>query len=183
MTTSQNGWDAITSATSPLLRLWKIGPVTLLGHSGPPGFVLGHYALWWHEQIEPLWPPAMPPLPDHDDHWWSQRFIGGTQVPSNHWSATAVDLNALQHPQGTEPEDTFTLTACRRIRTKISGKYPVLKWGGDFRTTKDPMHTELLSVEEASKTEVRGLALELVETPLGRRLIKAQSSPVPYREW
>jgi hypothetical protein len=45
------------------------------------------------------------------------------------------------------------------------------------------MHTELLPVDEATKTEVRNLAVSLVNTPLGRRLIEAQSVPVPYREW
>ena len=176
---SQNGWGVL-STTSTLLRPWTIGPVTLTGRTGAAGFVLGHYALWYHEEIERLWPHDMP---DHDDHWHGMRQIGGTNVWSNHASATAIDLNAARHPQGTEPEQTFTSVQCRRIRTKMDDKYPVLKWGGDFNTTPDPMHVEIRDLDEASKAEVRELALQLVPTPIGKRLIAAQAKPVKWEKW
>lgn len=181
MTTSQNGWGVIASDSSPLLRSWVIGPVTLTGRSGSPGFVLAHFALWFHEEIERLWPQDMP---DHDDHWYGQRFIGGTNIPSNHWSATAIDLNALRHPQGSEPLETYTPTQVKRIRTKLNDKYsPAVKWGGDFNTTPDSMHFELQLLSVASKEVIRALALELVQTPTGKRLIKAQTTPVKWENW
>lgn len=185
MTRSQNGYPIIVSTTSRHLRPWTWGGVRLTGRSGPEGFVLAHYVQWFDEDVERLWAPDMPePGTPADDHWYGQRFIGGTTVPSNHWSATAVDLNALRHSQGTAPEETFTATQCRRIDTKMRDKYPVLKWGGRFSTTPDSMHVELRTLgTEITRAQVRALALELVQTPVGKRLIAAQAKPVHWEKW
>lgn len=179
---SQNGWGCITTANSKLLRPYKIGPVELVLRTGPAGFILAHNALWFHEEIERLWPDAMP---DHDDHGWGQRYIGSTRTPSNHWSATATDLNARLHPQGPEPEVSFTAGQCRRIRKRVAENYGgTLLWGGDFRSTSDAMHWELTDrASYSTPAKVRAVALDLVDTAVGRRLIKAQSVPVQWRSW
>jgi len=178
---SQNKWGCITNADSNMLRWWTIGPVQLQLRTGPAGFVLAHQALWFHEEIERLWPQMMP---DHDDHGWGQRYIGSTNVPSNHWSATAMDLNARLHPQGQEPEDAFTSKQVKWIRTRMETKYDgIMKWGGDFTTTPDPMHYELRDKTDYPASKVREVALECVQTPVGKRLIKQQSKPVLWEKW
>lgn len=181
MTVSQNGWGVISSSTSNVLRPWRIGPVTFTGRTGAAGFMLAHFTQWFHEEIEPLWPDDMQ---DNDDHWWGLRQISGTSVWSNHASATAVDLNARRHPQGTEPEQTFTSTECVRIRKKMTEKYEgALKWGGDFRTTPDPMHIELQEKSDFPAPVIRSIALDLVSTPVGKRLIASQSKSVNPDNW
>lgn len=181
---SQNGWATLTPDSNQL-RIITIGPKDFTGHTGPAGFVLGHWALWSHEEIEPIDVNATAA----DDHWYGQRLIGGTTIPSNHWSATAIDLNAALHPQGVKAEDTFTPAQCRRIRARFTRRYPVLRWGGDFGTRPgstakpDAMHTELRPLAEASKADVRTLALELVHTPLGKRLQAMQDKPFKWENW
>lgn len=178
---SQNKWACITSDTSRLLRSWEVGPVALPLRVGPAGFLLAHCAWWFHEEIEELWPEHMP---DFDDHGWGQRFIGGTNVPSNHWSATAMDLNARLHPQGQKPESTFDTKQCKWIRSRMENRYDnVLKWGGDFRSTPDSMHFELQDKNDFPASLVRTVALECVATPVGRRLIEAQPKPVLWENW
>lgn len=97
MSYSQNGWKALDSTQSgplPRLRKWVI-PGTgrhLVLRDGSAGFVLIHFALWWHEKVEPLdggvW-----------DEWgWAARPIRGGTTTSNHASGTAMDLNATSIP-------------------------------------------------------------------------------------
>lgn len=178
---SDNGWTCITSVDSKLLRSWLIGPVSLTLRAGPPGFVLAHLAQFFHEEIERLWPDDMP---DFDDHGWGQRFIGGgtSGVPSNHWSAVAMDLNAKRHPQGVPTLETYTVTQAKRIRTKLVDKYPGIIWGGDWNAV-DSMHFELDDISRFPKTAVRDLALQLVSTPIGKRVIAAQPMPVIWQKW
>ena len=177
---SDNGWVCL-SADSSLLRVWQVGPVSLTLRSGPAGFVLAHYATNWHEKVEPL---QIRDMPDHDDHGHGVRYIGGgtSGVPSNHWSATAIDLNARRHPQGTAPLETFTLSQVRMIRRWVSEKYPGLVWGGDWNAV-DSMHTEFDDIKRFTKDDVRDLALQLVHTPLGQRVIAAQAKPVHWEKW
>lgn len=176
---SDNGWRCLDSA-SPSLRLWVVGPITLKFRTGPAGFVLAHYSWNWHEKVEPLNQRDMP----FDDHGHGERFIGGgtSGVPSNHWSATAVDLNALRHPQGDNPEMSFTSSQMRTIRRFATEKYPGLVWGGDWNAV-DSMHTEFDEISRFTKDDVRDLALQLVHTPLGQRVIAAQPQPVTWQKW
>lgn len=180
---SANGWPTVTNADSPSLRDWVIGPVILTLRSGPAGFILAHLAQWFHEEIERL---SLHDMPDgaNDDHGWGQRFIGDTDVPSNHWSATAMDLNALRHPQHTAVLATYTPTQAKRIRTKLHDKYPGVIWGGDWSVANlDSMHYEFDQITDFTKAEVRTLALALVDTPIGKRLMAAQPKPVHPEKW
>lgn len=178
---TSNGYPVIETFQDPRLRSWVVGPTTLLLRTGPPGFLLAHNALWYHRRIERLWPDDMP---DHDDHGYGQRFIGGTDVPSNHWGAVAEDLNARRHPQGSPVEATFTSDQASRIRNRLLTTYRgLIVWGGNWRPENvDSMHFELLSYE--TRNEVRDLAKILAATtPIGRQLIKAQPKPVEWEKW
>lgn len=66
------------------------------------------------------------------------RAIGGTNSPSNHSWALALDVNWAANPMR------------RPLRTNIPGWLPPLwarygfAWGGDYKGTPDPMHLEFM---------------------------------------
>jgi hypothetical protein len=160
MATSQNGYPVIASSAGT--RLWQV-PQTdraLRLRPGDPGFVLIWLALWFHQRIEDLdrertW----------DDWGWAYRKIAGSNTYSNHASGTAVDLNAVQHPQGVH--NTFTpiqrtkINWCLRVRLR-----GVVRWGGTFSTTVDDMHWEINKPME----DVRRVAERLRSTPRGKEI-------------
>lgn len=82
-----------------------------------------------------------------DDWSYANRLVrGSTSVVSNHGSATAIDLNALQHPRGVKntfsPNQRDTMHAIRRAITDNDDD-PVLRLGMDYTTTVDDMHVEI----------------------------------------
>lgn len=128
---------------------------------GPCGFILAHFALFFHEQVEPLdkertW----------DDWGYAKRTVrGSTTVWSNHASGTALDLNAVQHPQGAV--GTFDHEQFETFDRRLKAMRGVIKWGGDFNTVPDEMHWELV------RGSVNDLAKELFDSPRGVRIRKA----------
>lgn len=93
-----------------------------------------------------------------DDWTYANRLVrGSTSVVSNHGSATAVDINALQHARGVH--NTFTKEKAKKVRaiknsiTDNRG-LPVLRLGMDFNSTVDDMHVEV----NASKARVKQAA-------------------------
>lgn len=164
MTTSQNGYRVITATeTAKWVLPFKSGPYRhLLLHKGHLGFILTHFALWFHEVIEPLnvgvW-----------DEWgyaW-RDIIGGSTDISNHASGTAVDLNATLHPLG--QRGTFKMAwQYVKIRLRLLWFRNVVRWGGDYVYRADEMHFEI----NRGYTAVRRLALRLQKTPRGKRILK-----------
>jgi hypothetical protein len=95
-----------------------------------------------------------------DDWSWADRKVrdSETQV-SNHASATAIDLNALQYPRGTTHMTPGRVAMVHKMLKKYDG---VIRWGGDYvNAPKDQMHFEI----DANKTEVHALALKLKPKP------------------
>lgn len=161
---SQNGWTVIESRDSTHLHNWLIGarsgPLNLLLHRGPAGFLLAHYALWHAEEIEAV-------AGKGDDFGWAFREILNTNTWSNHASGTAMDLNASKHPS--RVSGTFTATQADRIRKRIAGMYAeTLQWGGNWKPENlDEMHFEI----NADRADVRAVCDILVDTPRGVRLL------------
>jgi len=160
--TSQNGWPLVPTVQQ--CKQWLIPgtEIRIPLRKGAAGFVLVHFALWFHEVVESLEKPM------GDDFGWAARFIGGTTVPSNHWSGTAEDLNASLHPQG---QHTFSDEQATLIRERLAHVHyaDVIKWGGDFHETVDEMHFEL----QGDLAQVISVANVLRETPRGRRIMGA----------
>jgi D-alanyl-D-alanine carboxypeptidase len=176
MATSQNGWEVvyINEANSTKLRLWKVPgtTITMRVRSGPAGFLLAHCTTWFHQKVEPLTPIG-------DEHGWSFRRISGSTEYSNHASGTAVDLNSLKHPQGQDPARSFTDDQITEIHNLMSDVYQgKLRWGGDYRTTKDGMHFEI----NAPYGEIATLGKKVAVTELGETVRKA-NKPVVWRDW
>lgn len=177
---SENGWGLLTP-TSELLRSWVVGEKNFTGRVGPAGFVLAHWAQWWDESIERITGRDNP----DDDHWYGERPLINGVLHSNHESATAIDLNALRHPQHQDPLASFTASQVALINRKLDMKYQgVLVWGGNWSPANvDGMHTELEDLAKVPKDKVRALAVTLVQTTVGRRLIAAQTTPVRWETW
>lgn len=144
MIRSANGWSANDRS--------YIGRYTLPGgevalRKGDVSVVLLWCAHRWHETVEPLvWPGV----------WgYAERLIRGSSTTlSNHSSGTALDLNAPQHPLGTDPETNFSPDEIAAIRAILEFCEDTVRWGGDYSGRKDGMHLEVI----AGLTDVRRVA-------------------------
>jgi len=95
------------------------------------------------------------PLDKTDTHGFNRRKVANSEDWSNHSSGTAADCNATKHLYGAT--GTFTDKQVATIR-KIQDDFDdVIKWGGDYRVTKDEMHFEVISDIEAVSLVVRRL--------------------------
>jgi hypothetical protein len=131
---SQNGWPVLTEPP-PRVELVPGVRVTVL--PGDVAWLFQRVARFIHEHIEPLDTPVYEDgrrLPT-DDWGWAYRPVRGQEEGySNHASATAMDLNATQHPRGVKrtwtPAETAaidrmhfeinaTAAQVRRVRTKL----------------------------------------------------------------
>lgn len=90
-----------------------------------------------------------------DTHGYNKRQIANSQDWSNHASGTAADCNATKHVQGRI--GTFTekqVATIRKIQDDFDG---IIKWGGDYRVTKDEMHIEVNEPVDVVSLVVRRL--------------------------
>lgn len=139
MPISQNGWSA---NDYDLTQSYKIPGSTraVRLRKGDAGYLLVHFAAWFHANIEPLDQGVL-------DEWgYAERPIRGSATElSNHASGTAVDLNATLHPLA--KIGTFPGTKASRIRSQLKLYQGVIRWGGDYHGRKDEMHFEINATE------------------------------------
>lgn len=166
MATSQNGYTVLSGRTTgptPRLRQWVIPgadrSITL--RDGSAGFVLIHFALWFHETIERI------NLGTYDDWGYANRPIRGASAASNHASGTAIDLNATKHPLG--KRGTFTKAQYAKIRLRLAFYRGCIRAGIDYQNRADEMHYEL----DRELAAVERLARRLVSSPRGKRILAA----------
>lgn len=167
------GWPVLTGerdGNQPRLRVFRIPGCSraIPLRDGSVGFILIHFALWWHETIHPL------DIGIQDDWGWADRDVrGNSGVKSEHAGGKAMDLDATLHPRGVALQHVFTrkqiVAIRRRIRMRLYGG--VLGWGGDFHTVVDGMHVEITSGVTLSMCE--RAAKRLMLTPRGRRVLQA----------
>lgn len=147
---SQNGWTASDSPSAIGVKAFVIADVSFPGgvRSGDVARVLGYVARQFHARVEPL----------HPGWCWGYSYRPNRNDPdslSNHSSGTAIDINAPAHPNG--KAGTFSTGQVRAIRAILAACDGVVRWGGDYRTTKDEMHFEI----NAGPTAVRAVAQKL----------------------
>lgn len=168
---SQNGYPVIesarTSGAHPRLRTFKIPGVnrTLNLRDGSVGFLLVHFALWWHETIHRLDQGTW-------DEWgWNVRPVRGqTSGYSNHAAGCAEDLDATLHPRGVSIWKTFTVKQIVQIHARLVFFRGCLRWGGDYQhSPQDGMHIEVVR----SMAGVEANARRLMKTPRGKRILAA----------
>lgn len=171
MATSQNGWPALSSDSDLLTTInipTREGVVRLRLRGGSAGFLLAHFILWWADRVEPVFGKIL------DDWGWAYRTIRGDETTlSNHCSGTAADVNATRWPLGT---DHMPMWMKVRIRARLLLYRGCLRWGGDYHTRLDQMHTEI----NASLSKCERRARRLMKSPRGKRILAANPG---LREW
>lgn len=132
--TSSNGWPVIDTATGTTQfaaggRTWRAANATV---AAVARYFLERYAT----EVEPITGGTL------DDWSWAVRNVrDSTTTVSNHASATAWDVNALDHVRG--KAGTFTPAQLAALRSLLED-FPVIRWGGDYvNAPVDAMHFEL----------------------------------------
>jgi D-alanyl-D-alanine carboxypeptidase len=140
VTASYNGWAASPNPQAlgglddrdvPGAPGVKLAPGVL---AGDVATVLFDFAGKFHAHVEPL----------RAGQCWGFAFRPDTnnrRLLSCHASATAIDLNAPEHPNGRR--GTFTPAQVDTLRGLLAGYAGVIAWGGDFTGTDDEMHFEI----------------------------------------
>jgi hypothetical protein len=167
---SQNGFQVLetnrTTGATPRLRKWHVPGADrhLFLRDGSAGFLLIHFAAWYHDNVEKIDTGVW-------QEWgWAVRPVRGqTTGYSNHASGTAQDLRATRHPRGVPTRNTFTQAQIDRIHTRLRLYEGCIRWGGDYKGVPDGMHFEI----DRDITLVERKARELYDTPVGRKIIRA----------
>lgn len=128
---SQNGWPLNPPRTK---RKVPGTDVYLVVADGPAGDVLMYVAEQFHNRVEKL--------EGGDNGGYNYRPIANTKTWSNHASATAIDLEWNDHPQGRR--GSFSRNQVKEIRDILDEVDNVVGWGGDWGTgSVDEMHFEI----------------------------------------
>lgn len=141
MAQSQNGYSVLDRSEC---RFYDVGPLSIPLRADDAGYVMAHFSRMFNNRVERLGPT--------ETFGHSARRIGGSDEWSNHASGTAVDLNSAQHPHGSR--NTFRDEELVGLRLLLEDYDEVIRWGGDYRYTKDEMHFEI----DKSYSDVKKLA-------------------------
>lgn len=152
MQKSQNGWPASKNEKEIGLKIFKIkGTDRKMKLQKDAGVILAAFAAEFHAQVEPIDEGVF------DDWSYGYRDVRGSDsVLSNHSSGTAIDLNATKHMLGAE--NTFNRKQTATIR-KLCKKYGI-RWGGDYKGRKDPMHFEIVESPDEVKARIKNMKLK-----------------------
>jgi hypothetical protein len=134
--TSYNEWPVGTPASAIGVTNYTVSgtSVVLPVKSGDVATVLMYVASRFNGEVEAL----------RSGQCWGYSYrknVNNPSVWSNHASGTAIDLNAVLHPNGAK--GTFTGSQVASIRSILSFCGDVVYWGGDYRGTTDEMHFEI----------------------------------------
>lgn len=134
---------------------------------GKPGDILMYVAEQFHRRVESLTPSV--------DEWGYslRRNTNAPSVWSEHASATAIDLNAMRHPNG--KSGTFTANQVREIQKIIDevGGPSVVRWLKGF----DEMHFEVRATPAKLRSVTVPVAAPVDQTPGARTLAKGDVGP------
>lgn len=143
---SQNGYSVIDTVDDCGIYKIKDGLYLPL-RKGNVGYVLSHFLKRFDREVEALGRT--------ETFGYNKRRISGSIDWSNHASGTAADANASQHAYGLS--NTFTRAELNDLRELLEDYDDVIKWGGDYRYTKDEMHFEIDKGPEEVKLLARRL--------------------------
>lgn len=143
---SVGGFTVSSSPSAIGVRAYRVpGTSVLLPVRSEIAPLLIGFAREFHLTVEPLVPGW---------NWgYHYRSVTGGGGYSFHAAGIAIDLNAPRHPYGRA--NTFSSADATRIRA-LCRKYG-LRWGGDYRYTKDEMHVEVIVGRTAALDLVRRL--------------------------
>lgn len=119
---------------------WQVEGTNFWTAPGDATAILQDFVAWFASNIEPLSEGGF-------DEWsWAEpQLVAPSYIAySNHGSATAVDVNAQKHPQGSR--GTFSEGQASAIRARVAQYGGRLVWGGDWTDIPDETHFELAAV-------------------------------------
>jgi hypothetical protein len=134
--TSYNGWPVGAPASAIDVQSYVVTgtsiPITV--KAGDVAWVLMTVAARFHAEVQPL----------RAGQVWGYDYradVNNTKWWSCHASGTAIDLNAVLHPNGAS--GTFTAGQVGGIRRILADCNGTVYWGGDFSGVPDEMHFEI----------------------------------------
>lgn len=163
---SLTGFSPLAS-NSRKLHTWEIPPeggTRLRLRNGSGGFLLVHLATRFDKRVEDI---DRNYLNGQLDDWgYAFRPVRGYASLSRHAYGLAEDLNATEHPLGAT--HTFSQKEVAFIHHMLKMYEGCIRWGGDYRGRKDPMHFEI----NRPLRDCERVARKLVDTPNGKRILK-----------
>lgn len=171
------GWPGLKPG-SDMLVTYKVPGVnrkyTL--RKGVTAFVILVFITWYNRAVERLDDPTRAEPVDEGAHNYRPNR-NNPSVLSEHSGGTAWDDNWNKHPNGVPTSKTFTKYQVDKMHRKIRwwnriALAPVIRWGGDYKTTPDSMHKELFYNLKA----IKRLAKYLKYTTDGRAVRAANPS-------
>jgi hypothetical protein len=137
---SQNGWSANNRSVIST-RTVRGTHVRLAVRDGPAGDLLLEVAALFDLTVQEIDTAVGA---QSDDWGYAERPVrGSADVLSNHASGTAIDLNATRWPLGSAPEVNLSARQVAAVREIVAATGGAVRWGGDYRGRKDPMHFEI----------------------------------------
>jgi hypothetical protein len=133
---SQNGWAAGDAQRANIATYTVPGTGVRLDMNRQCATVLLWVAQQFHQRVEPL--------DGGQCGGYSDRLnVNDHTVWSNHASGTAIDLNALKHPNGVPADRTFSAAQIATIHDIVKALHGAVRWGDDYKSTPDSMHFEI----------------------------------------
>jgi hypothetical protein len=137
---SYNGWPASDSASAINVNTkWSVNGITAPGgmKSGDVDTVMAYLFNALDSRVEEAVPG-----------WcWGWNYRANANNPnnlSNHSSATALDYNAPNHPNGGSQYEGWSSSQVATIRTILNEELEgCIEWGADYSGTKDSMHFDV----------------------------------------
>jgi hypothetical protein len=151
---SYNGWPASDSASAIGVNTkWTVNGITAPGgmKAGDVDTVMAYLFNALDTRVEEAVPG-----------WcWGWNYRANANNPnnlSNHSSATALDYNAPDHPNGGSQYEGWTSAQVSTIRTILNVELEgCIEWGADYSGTKDSMHFDV----EVSASRLAQLATKI----------------------
>jgi hypothetical protein len=164
MNRSYNGWPA-----SPTLSTIVIEPVPgcrlrVLDNRNVAD-IFTYLVQQYHKRVDDVTKP-------HPADDWGYNYRPNRNNPlelSCHASATAIDLDATEHPNGVATAKTFTPRQIAEIHDILEELEGVVRWGGDYTNTADAMHFEIIAKPGGVRAIGRKLRRGLVVPKLTSR--------------
>jgi hypothetical protein len=137
---SYNGWLASTNPAD----FGGLTKISVAGEFFPPGVRSGDVTVVFQWLVEQLHARVEPVTKGHeaDDWGYNYRKNRNANNLSCHSSGTALDYNAVLHPNGRR--GTFSGAQVAEIRRILAECDGIIRWGGDFSGTPDEMHFEIV---------------------------------------
>lgn len=130
---TENGWPSVWRESCETIQIpGTEARVELL--RGDVAVILAGWAAWWNRNVRPV-----VPLDGHRNWWGHDNSSGNAVSDSNHYSGTAIDLDADELPWTlfTMPQNQIDIV--ERGLTLFEG---LLYWGGHWNRV-DQMHTQM----------------------------------------